>query len=209
MSTETGLAATRERKSRIFERHADDWYAEPSWCWTRLFERMGFDRRAKIHDPACGGGAAVEAACASGYAASGSDIEPRWLGKDDLAGTYAVDGFANGMRIAQADVIVSNPPFKLARPFAAAAIEAADRVCLLLPATWACGDTKARWLAGTPLSHLLFLTPRPTMMPGLGLLPGQKLGGGRKDFAIFVWSRGHDGPAEIGWLHRDTVEVTP
>jgi hypothetical protein len=40
------------------------------------------------------------------------------------------------------------------------------------------------------------------MPPGRAILSGQKVGGGTKDFAVFIWLKGYRGNWQGGWLRR-------
>ncbi len=199
------LASTKPRNSRIFERHPENWYVEEAWCWDRLFDKLKFRPGLDLIDPCCGKGTVVDAALRAGLRAWGSDIVPRWA-PDAPAGRYAVRDFRVALQQPHA-IVASNPPFDHAEEIVEAALIAGAVVCMLLPATWAHGDAKGRWLQHTPMTNVFALTPRPKMEPGLGLLPGQKLGGGTKDFSIYVWSEGMVGgnDARFGWLRRDDL----
>jgi|SRR5438876_1766334 len=70
-------------------------------------------------------------------------------------------------------------------------------------ATWLQGDRRSRWLATTPLARVLFITPRPSMPPAI--MAGQKPGNGTTDYGWFIWSRGHTGAPQIGWLRRNSI----
>jgi hypothetical protein len=100
--------------------------------------------------------------------------------------------------------ITSNPPFDVAEKFVEKALKLAERkVAMFLPANWVQGDKRSRWLAGTPLRRVWFITPRPSMPPGHVLAAGGKPGNGTTDYAWFVWLRGYDGAPEVRWLRRD------
>ena len=71
-----------------------------------------------------------------------------------------------------------------------------------LPLTFLGGDARSRWLATTPLALILILTPRPSVPPGALIAAGFHAGNGTKDFCWLVWQRGHNGRAEIDYLHR-------
>ncbi len=192
----------RKRESSLWQREANDWYQEPSWCSLRLFEEEAF--RGAIHDPACGGGNIVLSAMAHNLPVSGADIVQRteefgptiqdWL-------TYDGPAFDN---------IVSNPPFGLCddrktktHPFVEKCLAKASRkVALLLPANWIQGDMRSRWLERTPLRRVWFISPRPSMPPGNVIAAGQKPGNGTTDYAWFVWQQDYDGPTEVRWLRR-------
>jgi hypothetical protein len=104
---------------------------------------------------------------------------------------------------------VSNPPFGHAMAFAKQALTVAKRrVALLLPVKWLLGDKRSRWLADSPLVQVYFITPRPSMPPGKVIVAGASPGGGKEDFAWFIWDQRAarsivKRPPEIAWLRRD------
>jgi len=180
--------------AHLWKRHPDDFYTEPDWVDERLFAQERFD--GEIIDPACGLGRIVKAACRAGYTAYGTDRVSRsdYCREEQDFLRYA--GPCPG-------AIVSNPPFKLAREFAEKALGLAlHKVALLLPTLWLHGDERSRWLEQTPLVKVLIITPRPSMPPGPVIEAGIAPGGGKADFAWFIWQRGHIGPAAIDWLRR-------
>lgn len=186
------IAALRERKSHIFAREAFNHYVEEKWCGERLFDVEKFD--GAILDPCCGWGRIVSAARERGLVAMGHDIVDRGFSntvKRDFLEPAFPWSFPN---------IVSNPPFENFRAFAERALErASGKVALIwlvrtLPA--------ARWLQGTPLKKIYFLTPRPSMPTGEFIAKGGKVGGGTQDFCWLVWDRNAKSEAP-GWLHRD------
>lgn len=182
----------RKRESHLWQRDAHDWYVEPEWCSTRLFEIERFE--GEVWDPACGLGRIVCAASAAGLPTHESDIADRGRG-------YQLDFLTSWKRTAN---IVSNPPFGIAEKFVAHALDLAERkVAMLLPANWVQGAKPSRWLENTPLFRVLFVAPRPSMPPGAAILAGQKPGNGTTDYAWFIWLRGYDGRAQLGWLRRD------
>jgi hypothetical protein len=183
----------KEVMAHAFERAENDWYQEPSWCAERLFEEEKFE--GSIWDPACGGGNIPEAAKAAGYDVAYSDIVNR--GYLELA-TIIRDFFTINE---PCDNIVTNPPFNRAQLFAEHALELArGKVAMIFPTRRL---NAAKWLEGTPLRRIWFLTPRPSMPPGEAIAAGQKPGGGKVDFCWVVWERGYKGEAHIHWLHRD------
>jgi len=191
------IAAIEEKRAlnaHLWKRHPDDWYTEPDWVDERLFEQEKFV--GPIFDPACGLGRIVKAAHSAGYLAFGADKVSRSSYCHVETDFLTADGQAPGS-------IVSNPPFKLAREFAKKALELASyKVALLLPTLWLHGDERSRWLAGTPLAKVLIITPRPSMPPGPVIEAGIAPGGGKADFAWFIWRRGYVGSASIDWLRR-------
>ncbi len=187
----------RKRKSHLWERDVDDWYAEPEWVSERLFVHEKFE--GEIHDPACGTGRIVRSARKLGYEAFGTDKIDRvpWR-------TEAIIDFMSADYTGGVDNIVCNPPFGIAEQFVARALQKASRkVAMLLPANWVQGDKRSRWLDTTPLRRVYFITPRPSMPPGAALAAGQKPGNGTTDYCWMVWLRGFDGAPEIRWLRRE------
>ena len=191
------IAAIEEKRAlnaHLWARHPDDWYTEPDWVDERLFAQEQFT--GSVFDPACGLGRIVKAAQAAGYSAYGADKVSR--------SSYCLveADFLNAVGPTPGSM-VSNPPFKLAREFAEKALElACHKVALLLPTLWLHGDERSRWLSETPLAKVLIITPRPSMPPGPVIEAGIAPGGGKADFAWFIWQRGHVGPAAVEWLRR-------
>lgn len=182
----------RPENSHIWQREEHEHYVEPEWCSRRMFEEEAFV--GMIWDPACGFGRIPLAAIEAGYTAAGTDIVDRGYGqafdtRDFLQTTYKWDN------------VVSNPPFDIFRPFAEKALEVASRKVAMI---WLVRTLPAaRWLRNTPLSHIWFLTPRPSMPPGHTITAGKKPGGGKQDFCWLVWDKLQLGPPTFGWMHRD------
>lgn len=188
-----------KRNSHVWARADRDYYIEPEWCDDALFRAERF--RGGVLDPACGSGRIVKAALRRGLDAMGADVVRRrqrfpftFMHRDFLAPTYPdVD----------CDNIVSNPPYRDSLMFAKLALQRARKVALLMPLAWLTGDTRAQWIAESPLKVVYVLTPRPSMPPGFVIERGEKPEGGRLDFAWFVWSRNFDGAPSLKWLRRD------
>lgn len=186
--TETGIA--RAEKSHVWKREAAEWYIEPVWCSARLFEVEQFS--GTIQDPSCGMGRIVQSALAAGLSAFGTDIVDR--GACDVTSDF----FRQKTRVAN---IVSNPPFKIFKPYALHALGLATRKVALIWLTRTLAA--ARWLEDTPLKAIYFLTPRPSMPPGQVIARGEKPGGGKQDFCWLVFDHAHTGPPSVRWLRRD------
>ncbi len=183
----------RKRVSHLWTRDQFDWYVEPEWVSSRLFENEEFI--GKIYDPACGLGRILQAARRAAHYVVGSDIVCR------CAEASQLDFMQTTMRC---DNIISNPPFGISEKFIIHAMNLYDsKIAMLLPANWVQGDKRSRWLATTPLRRVWFLCPRPSMPPGAVIIAGGKVGNGTTDYGWFIWERGYTGRAEIGWLHRD------
>ena len=188
----------RPENSHIWQRETHEHYVEPEWCSRRLFAVEKFD--GQVRDPCCGFGRIPEAAKAAGcYPVRGSDIFDRGYNGD------VADFLTCGDTI---DNVVSNPPFDIFQDIANHALKLTRHKVALM---WTVRTLPAaRWLRNTPLARIWMLTPRPSMPPGCVISHGvglhgepQKVGGGKQDFCWLVWDKQHEGPASIGWLHRD------
>ena len=181
--------AINRHVTQDFERHADDWYVEPDWCWSALFNAVPI--KGTVLDPACGGGTGVKWCEANNIPAFGSDLVDRGAGimtADFLSSSYPL----------VADNIVCNPPYKLTVEFAYQALQRARRrVALLVPLPFLCSQRRYELFANTPVSDVVILSRRPSMPPG-GM--GIKASGGKEDYCWIVWTIGHEGaPARIHW----------
>lgn len=192
----------RKRESNLWEREANDWYIEPSWCSARLFEEEAF--RGNICDPACGGGNIIKSAKQAGFQTHAFDVVQR---TDEIAPTIQDWLTYSGPEF---DNIVANPPFGLCDdrktktyPFVEKCLaKALRKVALLLPANWLQGAQRSAWLERQPLRRVYFLCPRPSMPPGHVVASGAKPGNGTTDYAWLIFQHDYDGPPEIRWLRR-------
>jgi hypothetical protein len=184
-------SAKRLRASHIWARENADWYVEPEWVSSRLFDVEPF--AGTIHDPAAGLGRIVAAARTHGYPATGADIVDR------AGGFSAADFLTTGGPL---DNVVINPPFALAHQFAAHALaRTRHKVALLFPVARL--NAAGKWLIRMPLYRVWLLTPRPSMPPGDVILCGGKPKGGRTDFAWLVLDKAFTGTPTIDWLGRN------
>jgi hypothetical protein len=188
--------ADRERKSHLWARDPDDWYVEPRWCDDALFAAVKFD--GPIVDPCCGLGRVLDAAKSAGYETVGNDIKDR--GASARHRFFAADFFTDDYPFPN---VVCNPPYKFSDRFVARAVERSLRkAAVLLRVQWANGGTRSRWLETLPLRSVLMISPRPSMPPGAVVVAGERIGGGRDDYAWFVFERGYAGRPEFGWARR-------
>lgn len=180
--------------AHLWERHPEDFYVEPEWCSRRLFEEVLFD--GSVLDPACGLGRVVESAHKCGLVAFGADI----IARSPIC--RAEENFFH--KCYKVENIVSNPPFSVAEAFTRHALQSVMyKLALLLPSKWLYGYKRSLWLETTPLRTVLALAPRPSMPPGHVIAAGIDPGGGRYDFAWFIWEIGYRGRPELSWLRRD------
>lgn len=187
----------REKNAHLWARDPLDFYTEPEWTSERLFQQVKFP--GPIYDPACGLGRIVKAAREAEYQCEGSDLMRRSKFCD-----FEADFLSRPIGSWCPGTIICNPPFKYAQAFVKRALQVAEyEVAMLLPAKWRSSDKRSRWLETTPLWMVLDITPRPSMPPGAVIEAGEKPGGGREDFAWYLWKKNHTGPYQGGWLRRD------
>jgi hypothetical protein len=188
-------AEKRARFSHIWQRDERDFYVEPEWVSTRLFEAEPFDRTQLLLDPCTGGfGRVARAAARAGYEVIAGDIVDR----GGYPGAIVQDFLT---RKSAPPSAAGNPPFTEVEAFARHALAiGARKVALVFPTARL---NAARWLRDLPLRRVLLLTPRPSMPPGFVVARGEKPGGGKVDFCWLIFESGFTGPAELGWLHRD------
>ncbi len=190
------LPLSRPLNAHVWAKDPLGFYVEPEWVGERLFAVEEFD--GGVWDPACGIGRIADAARRAGHAVVATDIVDR--GYRHFSGRL---DFLRADRPRAAN-IVCNPPYDDCNEFARRALKLASGKVAMV---WLLRRLNAaRWLAETPLARIYLLTPRPSMPPGAVILAGEKPGGGTQDFAILVWDRGHVGPPEMHWLHRDEGE---
>ena len=184
----------RRRDSHIFNRDAHDFYLEPQWCSERLFQVEPFDRQAPILDPCTGTGRVAQAAKAAGYRVLTAHIIDR-----GYPGCRVQDFLKR--RTAPANV-ACNPPFNAVKAFAYHAFAiGASKVAMIFPV--ACLNAARPWLCELPFSHILLMTPRPSMPTGQHVLSGGHVGGDKRDFCWLIFEGDHVGEPRIRWLHRD------
>lgn len=192
------MKISKKKDAHIWERDPNDWYVEPKECSAALFGAERFV--GNVWDPACGIGHIVETARAANITVFGSDIIVRneycEMPLDFLSAKGDEYVFTN---------IVSNPPFGVAEEFYHHAMELLPnqgKLALILPMVWLSGFSKKRhWLPSSPLIKFYSISPRPSMPPGAVIQAGIKAGNGTKDFAWFVWQKGYNGSAEVGFLN--------
>jgi hypothetical protein len=177
---------TREVKAHSWTRAEADFYVEPRWCSSRLFDVEPFN--GTIWDPACGLGHIVDSAGIHGYETAYSDIRTA-IPRDFFRENQSCDN------------IVTNPPFNLAEKFFYHSVGLArGKIAMIFPVARL---NAARWIKDAPLVRVWLLTPRPSMPPGLMVLSGQNPKGGKTDFCWLVWEKNGIATGELKWLHRD------
>ena len=160
-------------------------------------------------DPACGIGTIPKVFAAAGLDVFGSDIVDRGFQPAFTVNApyMPVADFLKTSAPCRIDNIVCNPPFNLAREFVDCALTmASHKVAMLLPLTFLEGAARARWRINTPLARIRTFSWRISMPPGEMLQAGEvRATGGKKAFAWFIWSHGHQGPAHEIPLIKETA----
>jgi hypothetical protein len=158
-----------------------DRYDTPAWCVHRLLESGPF---SLMHggdwlEPSAGSGAIVDAVSAMETTDRGPrrwtllDIAPRR--GDVIAIDFLSARFSSGF-----DVIIGNPPYRLAEDFARRCVGLADTTALLLRLNWLASAKRAPWLQEhTPSVYVL---PNRPSFSANGKTDAT-------DYAWFVWRR--------------------
>lgn len=218
MTDHAPSGAIRRLAAHAWERDPYEHYVEPAWVSRRLFQVETFF--GTVVDPAAGFGTIVRSARSSGLKAFGYDIARRPEADTGLV-TGGIDftlpdGHPDLDDLYPApypvSCIVSNPPYglipdgsgdRLEEVFLRRALDRAEKVALLLPTSWLHSAKRARWVYSLPFCAKYELTPRPSIPPGHVILSGEKPGGGKKDFAWFIFWKGFSGAPKIARLDRD------
>lgn len=197
------MGIERAKDVHIWERDPYDWYVEPVECSVALFEEEEFS--GPIWDPACGIGRIVESARQKKLEAIGSDIIKR-----SKNCSFTLD-FTKDQKIIDFRSIISNPPFSCAEKFVRKSIEIlpiGGKAAFLLPLVWMAGFSMKRdWLPVSPLKAIHVISPRPSMPPGQVILAGVTPGNGTKDFAWFVWEKGHIGKPQLHFMNTNLYKI--
>jgi len=186
------------------KRASNDFYVDPPEATVALMRTERFSGLS--WDPACGSGTIPKTMVAAGLSCIGTDLVDRHPG-DEVLGFAVQDFLADRPHPANIDNIVCNPPFNLAQAFVDKALTiATHKVAMLLPLTFLEGVRRGQWLTRTPLARVHVFSWRISMPPGELLLSGAvKASGGKKAFAWFIWSRDHDGPAQVRLLQKEAA----
>jgi hypothetical protein len=199
------------KAAHSWDREPDNWYVEPSWVTKRLCEVEVFSGRTA--DPCAGMGNIIKGASEAGVTIEGHDLRNRGYGllrHRDFFDPPACHGQW------PVENIISNPPYgpnkrgvdgerpRIEEQFLLLALERTRRkIALFLPSNWINSASRGAWLRTTPLMRVYFVGPRPSCPPGHILANGGAAGGGKQDFAWFVWLHGYDGEPSLRWLWRD------
>jgi len=151
---------------------------------------------ARIWEPACGRGNIVRVLRAAGHEVVATDIADRGCPDSESGVDFLLLG---GPRV-ECDAIVTNPPYSLVDEFAAAALERAALVIMLLRFAWFEGVGRTDIVEGGKLARVRCLTPRIPMMHREGWA-GRKSANSGMAMAWYVWDRAHHGPTTLDRIH--------
>jgi hypothetical protein len=173
-----------------YDRAQDDWYLEPAWTVEAIASAEGLDSTVTCWDPACGGGNIPRVLRARGVECFASDIVDRGFGQQ--TDFFKWDGEGNTM----AEVIISNPPYRIMEEWVRHALTlASDRVIILGRLALLEGQGRRAFWGATPLARVWVSSRRMAMPPGG---TDVKATGGTIAYAWFVWQHGFNGKAELG-----------
>jgi hypothetical protein len=157
-------------------RHPDDYYATPSWCTRAILRYLPKFRRAL--DPCAGDGAIL----AEVRATYGARVEVEGIEIDKARAKAAGARCADALKVdwPNVDLVIMNPPFKLAMEFVEASLRQVvpgGTVAVLLRLAWLASQKRAAFLrANTPSVYVL---PRRPSFTGRGT--------DSTDYAWMVW----------------------
>lgn len=183
-----------------YTERGDDLYETPPEAVRSLLAVEDLPRR--IWEPACGPGAIVRVLRAAGHDVIATDLVDYHSPDQDGGGVdflFPTDRlhsrFDPIIRDFAPEAIVTNPPFKLAQEFVAAALERAPLVVMLLRLAFLESERRSPILDNGMLARVHLYRKRLPMMHRKGW-EGRK-GNSGMAFAWFVWERNHSGPTEL------------
>jgi hypothetical protein len=167
----------------------DDFHETPRVATEALLSVEVFD--GPIWEPACGAGAISSVLEEGGHDVISTDLVERGYGPGRIDFLMELQP--------RAPNIITNPPFKLALPFALRACAlTTGKVALLARLGWLEGGERRRMFEDTPIARVWVFSRRLPMMHRHGY-DGPKSSSAIA-FAWFVWDHSHSGPPVLGWL---------
>ena len=177
----TQLAAGVQFGAHALADRKNDLYETPP-CATRALIPF-LERGQMIWEPACGPGAIVRELRDAGFCVLATDLVNYGLD----GSTAGIDFLMERPKFGSPDVIVTNPPFKLADEFTRHALTLADTVWIFQRLSWLEGAKRAD-LIDTHLDQILLGIERLPMMHRDGW-EGPKLAASAMPFAWFRFER--------------------
>ena len=178
-------------KTSEYKRHPRDWYVEPEWVVELLLKTERF--AGTVIDPCAGMNTIPKVCLRNGVDCRGFDISPhsRAVNHQDFLDPDYLPVKSNN--------IIFNPPYAAAQLFVERALAVTDcKVAAILPLSFICGQKRAPWLYDqSPLARVYPCIRRPSMPPGEVVISGGKVGGGKVNYAWFVWEHGYRGSVQM------------
>lgn len=171
----------------------DDFYATPREAVEALLAiEAKWIPGGLIWEPACGDGAIVNVLRERGRNVFASDLVDR-----GCKPSHQYD-FLTGLAPPDANSIITNPPFKLAREFVDRSLATVPYVAMLLRLAFLEGAARKPWFESTPLARVHVSSRRLPMMHRDGW-EGPKAGSA-VCHAWFVWDTRHEGQPHVQWF---------
>ena len=182
-----------------YSARGNDLYETPEVATVALMRAVALPQT--MWEPACGPGAIVRVLRHAGHRVIATDlIDYRSPDQDDAGRDFLLERRTpDGV-----EMIVTNPPFKLAAQFAAHALSLCPRVAMLLRLTFLESTRRNAILDGGQLARVHVFRNRLPMMHRHGWTGNRA--SNPTAFAWFVFDRNHRGPTE---LRRISWEAAP
>ena len=169
------------------KRNKGDLYATPYHCTHLLLDSVYFPGR--ILEPACGKGAITDVLALRGYNCTSYDIETDFL-----------------KETRQFDIIITNPPYRLANDFILKAkTVATQKIAFLLPLNYLQGNERYNTIFQDkefPLQYVMPFTRYLLMTEDVR--EDGTCGHGMIAFAWYVWNKDYCGSPVIRWLDNNS-----
>jgi hypothetical protein len=167
----------------------DDCYETPRVAIEALLRVETLPHR--LWEPACGRGSIVKVLRTAGHQVLASDL----VNYGDPTSLHGVDFLMERRLPAGFDMIITNPPFKLAEQFVAHAIQLCPRVIMLLRLAFYESNRRSYILENCGLARIYVFRKRLPMMHR-NEWEGPKANSGMA-FAWYIWDRAHHEPTTI------------
>ena len=181
-------------KNSFMTRHntdEHDFYPTPDYATEALLERETFEGGV-IWECACGNGAISKILKSKGLQVFSTDLIDRGYGE-----IRNLDFIQELPAIYKSEHIITNPPFKIAKPFIEQALQmTSGKVAMLLRLAFLESADRYELFKSTPLKTVYVFSKRLTMSAkGEGAKKG-----GMIPFAWFIWEHGYKGKPYIEWI---------
>jgi hypothetical protein len=186
------LTLATQSKRHTFVERGNDLYETPPEATRALLKVEALPRY--IWEPACGRGAIVNELRGAGHQVVASDAVDYGI-PITAPGYWGIDFLQERTAPARTEMILTNPPYRLAAQFVRHALELCPRVVMLLRLAFLESTGRTDILEGGKLARLHIFRNRLPMMHrhnwqgprATSAIP----------FAWFVWDAAHSGPVEL------------